>query len=115
MMFLDLLDGVEVLAQNGNPRVTGVEYDSRRVQPGHVFVAMRGGSSDGNRFIDRAIAAGGAAGVARFGLQPKEIASGKNPPGGPALCRVLPAFFFPPPFNKPPPRNSPTHTQKNAN
>ncbi len=61
MTFLDLLDGVEVLAQSGKPEVSGLEYDSRRVRPGFVFVAMRGGSSDGNQFIDQAIAAGAVA------------------------------------------------------
>ncbi len=39
-------------------QVTGVEYDSRKVKPGAVFVAMKGGSTDGNRYIDKAIAAG---------------------------------------------------------
>ncbi len=38
--------------------VTGVEYDSRKVRPGAVFVAMKGGSTDGNRYIDKALAAG---------------------------------------------------------
>ncbi len=38
--------------------VTGVEYDSRRVLPGSVFVAMKGGSTDGNRYVEKAIAAG---------------------------------------------------------
>ena len=38
--------------------VTGVEYDSRKVKHGAVFVAMKGGSTDGNRYIDKAIAAG---------------------------------------------------------
>ncbi len=38
--------------------VTGVEYDSRRVRPGAVFVAMKGCSTDGNRFIEKARAAG---------------------------------------------------------
>jgi UDP-N-acetylmuramoyl-L-alanyl-D-glutamate--2,6-diaminopimelate ligase len=38
--------------------ITGVEYDSRRVRPGSVFVAMKGGSTDGNRYIDKARAAG---------------------------------------------------------
>jgi UDP-N-acetylmuramoyl-L-alanyl-D-glutamate--2,6-diaminopimelate ligase len=61
MTFQQLLDGAEVLSQNGNPAVTGVEYDSRRVRPGTVFVAMKGESSDGNRFIDQAIAAGAVA------------------------------------------------------
>jgi UDP-N-acetylmuramoyl-L-alanyl-D-glutamate--2,6-diaminopimelate ligase len=38
--------------------VTGVEYDSRKVKPGAVFVAMKGGSTDGNRYVAKAIAAG---------------------------------------------------------
>jgi UDP-N-acetylmuramoyl-L-alanyl-D-glutamate--2,6-diaminopimelate ligase len=42
--------------------LTGIEYDSRRVRPGSVFVAMKGGSTDGNRFLDKAIA-NGAAGI----------------------------------------------------
>jgi UDP-N-acetylmuramoyl-L-alanyl-D-glutamate--2,6-diaminopimelate ligase len=61
MTFQQLLDGAEVLAQSGDPGVTSVEYDSRRVKPGSVFVAMHGESSDGNRFIDQAIQAGAAA------------------------------------------------------
>src|ERR1039458_10053206 len=61
MTFQQLLEGAEILAQSGNPPVTGVDYDSRRVRPGTVFVAMKGESSDGNRFIDQAIAAGAVA------------------------------------------------------
>ena len=38
--------------------ITGIEYDSRRVRPGAVFVAMKGGSTDGNKYIDKTIAAG---------------------------------------------------------
>ncbi|MGA7286774.1 MAG: UDP-N-acetylmuramoyl-L-alanyl-D-glutamate--2,6-diaminopimelate ligase [Terriglobales bacterium] len=61
MTFQQLLDGAEVLSQSGNPGVAGVEYDSRRVRPGSVFVATKGETSDGNRFIDQAIAAGAVA------------------------------------------------------
>jgi UDP-N-acetylmuramoyl-L-alanyl-D-glutamate--2,6-diaminopimelate ligase len=38
--------------------ITGIEYDSRKIKPGAVFVAMKGGSTDGNRYIDKAIKAG---------------------------------------------------------
>ena len=41
--------------------VSGVEYDSRRVGRGDVFVAMRGGVADGNRYIEAAVAQGAAA------------------------------------------------------
>jgi len=42
--------------------ITGIEYDSRRVRPGTVFVAMKGGSTDGNKFVAKAIK-NGAAGI----------------------------------------------------
>lgn len=61
MNFLQLLQGAELLSESGNVPVAGVEYDSRRVRPGTVFVAMKGETSDGNRFIDQAIAAGAVA------------------------------------------------------
>src|ERR1700727_1643356 len=61
MTFQQLLDGAEVLAQSGSPGVSGVEYDSRRVKPGCVFLAMRGETSDGNRFIDQAVQSGAVA------------------------------------------------------
>jgi UDP-N-acetylmuramoyl-L-alanyl-D-glutamate--2,6-diaminopimelate ligase len=61
MTFQHLLDGAEILSQSGNPGVSGVEYDSRKVKPGCVFLAMRGETSDGNRFIDQAIQAGAVA------------------------------------------------------
>ena len=48
MTFEQLLQGAEILAQSGDPSITGVEYDSRRVKPGSVFVAMQGETSDGN-------------------------------------------------------------------
>src|SRR5579862_2327205 len=61
MTFQQLLDGVEVLARAGDAEVSGVEYDSRRVQPGCLFLAMQGESSDGNKFIAAAVAAGAVA------------------------------------------------------
>ncbi|MGB0122692.1 MAG: UDP-N-acetylmuramoyl-L-alanyl-D-glutamate--2,6-diaminopimelate ligase, partial [Silvibacterium sp.] len=45
----------------GSAEVTGVEYDSRRVAPGCLFLAMRGESTDGNRYIARAVEAGAVA------------------------------------------------------
>src|SRR5947208_15194910 len=81
MNFLELLDGVEVSAQSGNPQVTGVEYDSRQVKPGSVFVAIRGESSDGNRFIGQAIASGAAAIVTDSEQTPTNVAWARVPHG----------------------------------
>ncbi len=45
-------------AGSSDASIAGIEYDSRRIRPGAVFVAMKGGSTDGNRFVEKAIAAG---------------------------------------------------------
>jgi UDP-N-acetylmuramoyl-L-alanyl-D-glutamate--2,6-diaminopimelate ligase len=55
MNFSELLWGLGVSHSGGDPQVSGLDYNSRRVQPGWVFVAMRGESSDGNRYIDLAL------------------------------------------------------------
>jgi UDP-N-acetylmuramoyl-L-alanyl-D-glutamate--2,6-diaminopimelate ligase len=60
MKWKELIEEVTAVGASGDSAqsVTGVEYDSRRVKPGAVFVAMKGGSTDGNRYIDKALAAG---------------------------------------------------------
>jgi UDP-N-acetylmuramoyl-L-alanyl-D-glutamate--2,6-diaminopimelate ligase len=93
MNFLELLDGVEVSAQSGNPQVTGVEYDSRRVKPGNVFVAMRGESSDGNRFVEQAITAGAAAIVTDSDGTPTNVAWAKVPHGRRALAGLSANYY----------------------
>src|ERR1700729_3683687 len=95
MTFQQVLDGAEVLAQSGDPAVTSVEYDSRRVKPGCAFVAMRGESSDGNQFIDQAIRAGAVAIVTDSPEEkPREsVAWAVVPHGRRALARVSENFY----------------------
>jgi UDP-N-acetylmuramoyl-L-alanyl-D-glutamate--2,6-diaminopimelate ligase len=95
MTFQHLLDGAEVLAVSGNPEVSSVEYDSRRVKPGSVFVAVRGESSDGNRFIDQAIQAGAVAVVTDSSTEkPRDgVAWAVVPHGRRALARVGANFY----------------------
>lgn len=49
--------GVDVVALQGNvgASVSSVAYDSRHVEPGALFVAIRGGKTDGNQFVHGAI------------------------------------------------------------
>jgi UDP-N-acetylmuramoyl-L-alanyl-D-glutamate--2,6-diaminopimelate ligase len=62
MRWTDVIANVDVVESAGSPgEITGIEYDSRRVDPGDIFVAMRGGGTDGNRFIDAAVAQGAVA------------------------------------------------------
>src|SRR6267378_4153410 len=95
MTFQQLLDGAEILSQSGDPGVSSVEYDSRRVKPGGVFVAIRGESSDGNKFIDQAISAGAVAVVTdSAGEKPRaEVAWAVVPNGRRALARVSANFY----------------------
>jgi len=95
MTFQQLLDGAEVLAQSGDPAVSSVEYDSRRVHPGCAFVAMHGETSDGNRFIDQAIQSGAVAVITdsqaenpRPGIGWAVVPSGRR-----ALARVSTNFY----------------------
>jgi UDP-N-acetylmuramoyl-L-alanyl-D-glutamate--2,6-diaminopimelate ligase len=41
--------------------ITGISIDSRAVKPGHLFVAMKGGSTDGHDYISKAIENGAIA------------------------------------------------------
>ncbi|MBM2810036.1 MAG: UDP-N-acetylmuramoylalanyl-D-glutamyl-2,6-diaminopimelate ligase, partial [Chloroflexi bacterium] len=54
------LPGSEVLA-GPDVDVTRVAYDSRRVQPGDIFVAVPGAHHDGVRFIAEAVSRGAVA------------------------------------------------------
>src|SRR5450755_4460724 len=95
MKFQQLLQGAEVLSQSGDPGVAGVEYDSRRVRPGTVFVAMKGETSDGNRFIDQAIAAGAVAVVTDSAAETPRpaVAWAQVPHGRRALARLSANFY----------------------
>jgi UDP-N-acetylmuramoyl-L-alanyl-D-glutamate--2,6-diaminopimelate ligase len=60
MLWNDLIAEITALGSAGSSAapIAGIEYDSRRVKPGAVFVAMKGGSTDGNRFVEKALNAG---------------------------------------------------------
>ena len=95
MTFDSLLDGVEVLSQSGSAYVKGLDYDSRRVQPGWLFVAMRGGTTDGNRYIDAAVKAGSVAVVTDSATEPPRegVAWAVVPHGRRALARISANFY----------------------
>lgn len=98
MTFEQLLDGAEVLSQSGNPPISGLDYDSRRVRTGFAFVAMKGETSDGNRFIDPAIAAGAVAIVTDSTAEKPRpaVAWAQVPHGRRALARLSANFYHRP-------------------
>jgi UDP-N-acetylmuramoyl-L-alanyl-D-glutamate--2,6-diaminopimelate ligase len=59
MWVYEALLGVETVERaTSTVDVTGVQYDSRKVRAGDVFVAMAGGTTDGNKYIGGAIERG---------------------------------------------------------
>jgi UDP-N-acetylmuramoyl-L-alanyl-D-glutamate--2,6-diaminopimelate ligase len=58
-----LLRGIETEggAANGDLEIAEVAYDSRKVNPGTLFVAIRGEKTDGNNFVSDAMARGAVA------------------------------------------------------
>ena len=93
MNFLQLLDGAEYLEERGNPPVSGLDYDSRRVKPGWCFVAMRGEQTDGNLYIDQAIANGAVAIVSDSSPRRDDVAWATVPHGRRALARLSANFY----------------------
>ena len=63
MKLQDLLKGVAVLESTAAPdtEINEVRYDSRAVQPGDLFVAIRGYATDGHQYIGKALEQGAAA------------------------------------------------------
>src|SRR5690349_11683820 len=99
MTVSEILRGVELRSRSGAPelfekQVTGLHYDSRNIQPGFVFVAMKGGSTDGNRYIDAAVKKGAIAIVADSEAEPvrASIASATVTYGRRALAELSANF-----------------------
>jgi len=80
MQLGELLEGIAVRNGKG-PRVpaeleiASVAYDSRKVTPGALFVAIRGEHADGNRFVGDALGRGAVAVVSEH-PRPGEASSG---------------------------------------
>ena len=57
MKLKELLKNLEVLNAIGdtNTDITGVNIDSRRIEAGHLFVAVAGTQNDGHQYIPKAI------------------------------------------------------------
>jgi UDP-N-acetylmuramoyl-L-alanyl-D-glutamate--2,6-diaminopimelate ligase len=59
----DLLNGIELLESRGNLSILihGIQFDSRKVEAGDLFVAVKGSHVDGHLYISKAIEKGAVA------------------------------------------------------
>lgn len=96
MQFIDLLRGQQILAGAGDYAipVSGIAYDSRQVEPGFLFVAVEGFSTDGHQFVADAAAKGAAALVVQKRLPvPGEIPWVRIPDTRRGLAMMAARFY----------------------
>jgi len=98
--FEALLASVASVKFAGRPQVMvrGLAYDSRAVEPGWVFIAVRGERADGHDFIPEAVEKGAAALVVEAGREadvapPREGAVAVVPDSRAAMAAVARAFY----------------------
>lgn len=92
----EMLDGLQIIATSGELDgvvVSGIVLDSRQVQPGDLFVALEGGSSDGHRFIPDALQRGAIAVVGTRPLEGLPVPFVRVEDGRLALARLSAAFY----------------------
>ncbi len=72
----EILSGIEILESTGDlaTQVGGIQFDSRKVKPGDLFVAVKGTHVDGHQFIAKAVELGASAIVCE--LWPENVPSG---------------------------------------
>ena len=82
MTLRDLLHGIEPSEIFGDTEISaaGLQYDSRCIEAGQLFVAIRGEKSDGNRFIPQAVERGAIAVVSE--ARPGDVVFFGASPGG---------------------------------
>ena len=59
----EIISGISITEVLGNTDkdIQGIHIDSRKIEPGHLFVAVRGTQTDGHAYIDKAIEKGASA------------------------------------------------------
>ena len=63
MRLEDILKNINVIETQGDiaQEISGIHIDSRKIEPGHLFVAVKGTQTDGHAYIAKAIELGASA------------------------------------------------------
>ena len=61
MILERILNGINIIETIGDTtlEISGIHIDSRKVETGHLFVAVKGTQTDGHAYIGKAIEKGG--------------------------------------------------------
>ncbi|MHB8153613.1 MAG: Mur ligase family protein, partial [Bacillati bacterium] len=89
------IDGVQLSGDAGVP-ITSLAIDSREVQPGALFIALRGEHSDGHDYLEQAVRRGASALVVEARAQVPgvdQVAIARVPSTLAAVSRIAAAFY----------------------
>jgi len=100
LLLSKLLDGLPLDVPVEDRSVTGIAYDSRRVEPGFLFVAIKGFKTDGHLYIKDAVSRGAAAVVLQHDLAVPGGTIKLLAPNTRRLLPLLSARFFGDPARK---------------
>ena len=95
MQLADLIQRLRAISIDGpvDREITGVRYDSRRVGPGNLFVAVRGACFDGHSFIEQAVDKGAVALVGEKPGLSKRVTTIVVPNSREALARLAATYY----------------------
>jgi UDP-N-acetylmuramoyl-L-alanyl-D-glutamate--2,6-diaminopimelate ligase len=95
MQLADLIQGLGAISIDGpvDREITGVRYDSRRVGPGNLFIAVRGACFDGHSFIEQAVDRGAVAIIGEEAGLSKRATTIVVPNSREALARLAATYY----------------------
>jgi UDP-N-acetylmuramoyl-L-alanyl-D-glutamate--2,6-diaminopimelate ligase len=83
----------EIIERNHTVEITGICFDSRKVEPGDLFVALEGGSVDGHKFIPNALQAGASAVIGRKSINIKGAPYFRTENPRRAMAHIAASFY----------------------
>ncbi len=101
MKLKEIIKDVEILKKSGNEdiEIKNIKYNSKNVEKGDIFVAIKGMLSDGHKYIEDAVKKGASAVIhENNGLHP-DIVNIKVPDSRKALALISDRFFNSPSKN----------------
>jgi UDP-N-acetylmuramoyl-L-alanyl-D-glutamate--2,6-diaminopimelate ligase len=95
MILREALEQIPNIQSTGNPgiEICGIAYDSRSVQKGDLFVAIKGENQDGASFIAQALSRGAAAVASEKNLAPAQVVNVVVPDARKFLAEISRIFY----------------------
>jgi UDP-N-acetylmuramoyl-L-alanyl-D-glutamate--2,6-diaminopimelate ligase len=96
MMFrelLHILPGAISIGQPPSGEIAGLAYDSRKVEPGMIFAALRGEAADGHAYVAGAAQAGATAALVERPVEEAGLWQVQVPDSRAALAKLAAKFF----------------------